>query len=80
MMKGQIKWFNHLKGYGFIAPEEGVNDVVLGISLCKSYRYFPVMGDTVEYNSSDNRAVFVRFVCASEKYPLGGSTPAAPTP
>lgn len=27
LMKGTVKWFNSEKGYGFIAPENGSNDV-----------------------------------------------------
>ncbi|MFA5493803.1 MAG: cold shock domain-containing protein CspD [Porticoccaceae bacterium] len=27
MPKGTVKWFNNAKGYGFILPEDGANDI-----------------------------------------------------
>lgn len=32
MATGTVKWFNATKGYGFIKPEDGSNDVFLHIS------------------------------------------------
>lgn len=32
MAKGTVKWFNTIKGYGFIEPEDGSKDAFVHIS------------------------------------------------
>ena len=36
MANGTVKWFNTTKGYGFIVPEEGGNDVFVHISALQA--------------------------------------------
>jgi CspA family cold shock protein len=50
-MKGKVKWYNRVKGYGFIVPEDGSADVFVHHSAVEAKGKGKVLveGQTVEF-------------------------------
>jgi cold shock protein len=58
MFKGTVKWFNIRKGYGFITPSDGSEDIFVHYSALVSIeREYKTLyeGDKVEYNLADGQ-------------------------
>jgi cold shock protein len=56
MQKGTVKWFNSTKGYGFIKPSSGDNDVFVHISAVERAGLRTLNeGQAVEYELVTNR-------------------------
>ena len=50
MAKGTVKWFNNSKGYGFITPEDGSQDVFVHHNSIQGEGYKSLdEGQTVEF-------------------------------
>ncbi len=50
MLKGTVKWFNTVKGFGFIVPEDGSNDAFVHISAVQRAGLTSLQeGQQVEY-------------------------------
>jgi CspA family cold shock protein len=56
MATGTVKWFNTTKGFGFIQPDDGSNDIFLHISKLeeKGIRNLSE-GQKVSYEEEENR-------------------------
>lgn len=53
MATGRVKWFNHRKGFGFIAPDLGPRDVFVHISaIRRSGLDLITDGDRIEFELS----------------------------
>ena len=51
MAKGTVKWFNNSKGYGFITPEDGSQDVFVHHNSIQGEGYKSLdEGQTVEFD------------------------------
>ncbi len=50
MIKGKVKWFNNQKGYGFVVPEGGSNDVFVHYSVIQGDGFKTLKeGDDVQF-------------------------------
>ena len=56
MATGTVKWFNSTKGYGFITPDEGGNDVFVHVSAVEAAGLRGLdEGQKVSYEITENR-------------------------
>ena len=52
--RGVVKWFSRIKGYGFILPEQGEDEVFVHYSAIDGEGYRNLYeGDQVEYQEID---------------------------
>jgi len=57
MATGKVKWFDSKKGYGFILPEDGTDDIFVHFSSIKSDDEFKTLkeGMTVEFDIAEGK-------------------------
>ena len=56
MPSGTVKWFNVSKGYGFIAPDGGGNDVFVHLKAVQKTGFNGLVeGAKVDFDVVDNR-------------------------
>jgi CspA family cold shock protein len=56
MATGTVKWFNPTKGFGFIEPKDGGNDVFVHISAVEASSLNGLNeGDTIEFDVQEEK-------------------------
>ncbi|MGD8558117.1 MAG: cold-shock protein [Gammaproteobacteria bacterium] len=73
MQSGTVKWFNNAKGYGFIVPESGGEDVFVHYSTIDGTGFKTLKeGQVVQYEASESpRGVQTTRVIGNPNKPEG---------
>ena len=67
MEQGKVKWFNATKGFGFIAPDNGAEDIFVHMSEVKNAGYDNLNTDQIlnyelQTNNGKSRAVNLKLI------------------
>jgi CspA family cold shock protein len=64
MATGKVKWFNDQKGYGFIVPDDGSNEVFVHFSGIETMGYRSLnTDDAVSFDVKEGRGGKTEAVC-----------------
>mgnify|MGYP000088387985 CR=1 FL=1 len=56
MQTGKVKFFNQSKGFGFIAPDDGSEDVFVHVSAVKKAQIGEIeQGDSVQFDTKQGK-------------------------
>lgn len=54
LRRGKLKWFDHNRGYGFLVPDDGTEDVMLHIKNCRNLEMGLVQGASFRFETYED--------------------------